>query len=735
MPKIPQLTQTVGPRTTAAPFLQSTGDFGAGAIARGLGAAASAIATDTLRRIAKTNRAQVNEAVTLLGEAQLGLTHGFDSRPEGFVGPERPLRSAKTVNKQKGKNAAGVSMRTLEAYDDELDRLTTGLANDAQRTAFNERAAAARQQFHVQLERYENGEIEQASLDAHNANKAKGLELAIESRAGLNDFDAQAALTLEAIQSRGIEDGDEPETIQREMDDFMSKAAAGAILGNLTDKRPGNARDFFDSLKDTLSDSDGTLERVTKALELAEEEVDQTAEVRRIAALAGMVPGKRAGKDEWNLILDELRTIDDAALRGRVGAELQNEFVDINRGIDLEEDGEYDAEWRRIDDGGRYDNMDAGVKSELTNKSLDSLFALDQQRNRAAAAPAQRTNPLALAVLEDMDPHVLAKFDLRRVEHNFSTPDFKMALAKQRSARDIIAGVPDTTQISRIDALMRAELQGMEAEPDASNRRLNDARFLLNERRKAKGADLTHDEMLEVVDETLQKVWLRRSFLRRDEEVFLKDLTDEQAPNSYIPMKDITTAERSVTRKHLRLNNIDPTDEQVENAISKMLSGDNPALEADIAAEQSRRDASFQPTRDFIRERDEKLVDEIFGGFDIDITDDQKARAVRAIEDSGGADVKDEAIQKAHIMLTLNDRLKLGNEVIPEARRSAAGRALDPVTGRPSQEVPVASRQERKYWILIDMGFDDDEARSRAGLGPKFEGLLKQSFSELEGAE
>lgn len=746
MPRIPTLK---GPTVASTPLPnKGTPDPGAAiqrsgqAIAGGLQAASSALAQEVQRRQAKVNRTVSNDALSELSAVGTGLRYGFSETglsDEGptppLHGPQLPERTVPPLTDRNGLNAVD-NQDLLDAYDKALERIEGQLTNDVQRQAFADRASRMRTQFQLDVARHADTEIDAAAELSYKTRKRRLTEEAMESRADILELDDAIAEGIKHIEARAVEEGWAPDTLEDERAVWVSEAVAGAIVGNLDDKRIEAARMIYDSELGELLE-EGARGRVLELLEADERDADVTGRVNSILVKAGIFrqdgtlaipPGGEITEAQQRSVIEQIAGIEDRELRGLVDSEVMARVGDIDALGSRQGRAEFDRWYNAIDNGdATYNDVPRADRAAMTPTQRNALRQLHASNLRGEGAP-KVSNGDTLKEISTMPLDEFLEADLREFSDRLSTRDLNALLSLQDEKKKIRAGEVNAGQLTRVEELVKLGLDEAGVEDEALRAtKVADAFDLVNTRRKERARDLTFDEIQEISNEVLLQTYLFRDRMwpipNSEELVFASEVGDDELDLVFHPMGEIPPIHIKATQEYLKSRGQDPTDDKVEQiyGLWRMDKSKRPGLTQQI---QFLEDEQIDLAND---RRTESTVESQQFATQLSSEFDATAAELREAYDavvSTGRQPNEFNMREAHLT---NQMLKAGaadwRDIVPESLHERAlvrHDSFGAVTG--TRKAP--RREVIMYWALVREGLTDEEARDRVGLPPRGESLL-----------
>lgn len=144
-----------------------------------------------------------------------------------------------------GKNALGAYEPTLEAYDKKVGEISTGLANDAQRLAFNNRAALSRVTIDKQLQQHGSRESLRYDNETTQSWLTNGLVVASENYEDTEAVNRYIAESKAVLIDHAKRNGKSGEWLKQEKLERESKTHKAVIAQMLADGDDLAANEYF----------------------------------------------------------------------------------------------------------------------------------------------------------------------------------------------------------------------------------------------------------------------------------------------------------------------------------------------------------------------------------------------------------------------------------------------------------------------------------------------------------
>lgn len=234
MPSIPTLSgNQINPRALPGVQVANIRETGGISIGQGLSDAGDVVSKIQIEERQKADRAAFMEADTATSELNTRL----------LLDPEKGART------RQGKDAIGSTDEYLKQFDEESTRISNGLKNDRQKTAYNESRMRRREQLSADLNAHELRERESYYEQTRKAYEQSAYDTAITHHSNPKAIEAEVANIEASVRSTpGLDD----ETKSALITEKRSNVYAGVIDRYLANDEIAAAEQYYKGVKERI---------------------------------------------------------------------------------------------------------------------------------------------------------------------------------------------------------------------------------------------------------------------------------------------------------------------------------------------------------------------------------------------------------------------------------------------------------------------------------------------------
>lgn len=449
------------------------------------------------------------------------------------------------VNK-KGKDAFGVSGTTLKSFDSEADAIEKSLSNEDQKMAFRKMRISRRAAIEKQLTRHMSREINQ-----HDKQVTESYLLNEQDAATKNFHDeGRVQISIQrqqaAIYQHAERNGMPEEWIKNRLKGETSKTHSSVINQLVNLNQDERAKEYFKKYKDQLTGKDSaSLSKVLKEGSLrggsqrkADKILDKAGDRKEALGLARKIKDpelrdlvEKRVNSHFSIMKQAEREEQDSIYQNAINTMEKNLGQEPRELIPVQEWEKLSLAQRKSLES-RGDNPDNNDKIwldflEKSPKDIASLTRAEFESEYWVNFDASHRSRAEKMWKESQDPKAQAKLT--------NTLSFKDRVDNTLRGSGVIDPNKSKGKFSEKEVTLYSRFE------DSASKAVEE--YELNElagKRKATG-----QEVQKILDKIiLQKVFVDKNWIRRDPEVPISLISDDDKKKAYVPFEDITKEHR-----------------------------------------------------------------------------------------------------------------------------------------------------------------------------------------------